>query len=198
MVFKFSFILKMKYKILNKNKGITLIEIIVIISIISILSAVIVADFPSIRLQLNLSRAVHIISQDLKTAQSQSSSGSFETLSNGEIIYPKGYGVYFDSAVLGNKKYIIYADIDGDRQYNVNEDFVSKEIDLSLPEPGIIIKEIHNGTSRLSINFAPPNFNTTITNLLQGTDTVEIVIAIESKPETTRTIYVNKSGLIWY
>ena len=54
----------MKYKILNKNKGITLIEIIVIISIISILSAVIVADFPSIRLQLNLSRAVHIISQD--------------------------------------------------------------------------------------------------------------------------------------
>jgi hypothetical protein len=188
----------MNYKILNKNKGITLIEIIAIISIISVLSAIIVADFPSIRLQLSLSRVVHIISQDLKTAQSQSSSGSQERLSNGEIIYPKGYGVYFDPAVLGNKKYIIYADIDGDRKYNINEDFVSKEIDLSYDEPGIIIKEIHNGTSRLSINFAPPNFNTTITNLLPGTDTVEIVVAIETKPEITRIIFVNKSGLIGY
>lgn len=179
------------------QSGITLVEILVVVVLISIISGVLVANFPMIKLQLGLSRAVHFIAQDIKTAQGLSGSGHQIKLSNGDLVQPKGYGIYINTEIMGNKKYLLYADINGDHQYNQTIDYTVKEVDLSQLESGIIIKEIHNApTNGMSINFAPPNFDTTISNLLPNYNRVEIVIAINSAQEYTRTIYVNKAGLI--
>ena len=178
------------------SKGITLIEIMVAIVMISIIAGVLVSNFPAIKLQLSLTRMSHMLTQDIKTAQNLSGSGHKEKDVNGDPILPKGYGVYINMETMGNKKYIIYADINGDSRYNENVDYIAKEVDLSLQEPGIMIKEIKNANTMLSINFAPPNYKTTISNLIDGYDGVEIVLAIERTPNIIKTIYVNKAGLI--
>jgi prepilin-type N-terminal cleavage/methylation domain-containing protein len=177
------------------SKGITLVEVMVVISIIAVITGVMVSDFPRIKLQLSLGRAVHMLSQDIKTAQDLANAGAQQLTQNGNFITPKGYGIYIDNSIPNNTEYIIYADVDGNGQYS-SMDIAHKEVDLSKTEPGIIIEGIRYGTSVLSINFAPPNFVTTITSLLEGQDGVEIIIAIKSIPDVTRTIYVNKAGFI--
>lgn len=179
----------------NFQAGITLIEIMVIISVIAILSGIVVSDFPKIKLQLSLSRASHILVRDLKLAQDLSGSGTQITILENEIVTPVGFGVYVDNESLGNKKYYVYADINGDKQYQAI-DYIYKEIDFEQLEPGIIIKEIRGASSKLDINFTSPNFSTTISNLLPGNEVVEIVLIIEKYPNIYRSIYVNKAGLI--
>lgn len=181
----------------NFSRGVTLVEIMIVISIITVITGIVVADFPKIKLNLSLSRATHLIAQDLKIAQSLSGSGRKEILSNGDTVYPRGYGVYIDTSALATKNYIIYADINGDSQYTANEDYVVKRVNFENQEPGIIIREILYANNRLSINFSPPNFNTNISNLLSGHDGVEIIVGSEFDLSIKdRVIYVNKAGLI--
>lgn len=180
----------------NFSKGITLIEIMVVVSLITVITGVFVSDFPKIKLELGLSRVLHTMVLDIKTAQALSGSGHQEILPNGSFTLPKGYGIYINANALGNKKYLLYADINGDARYTQDIDYIVKTIDISQQEPGIIIKEVHNANTYLSINFAPPNFDTNISDLLPGNDGVDIVLAIEGDTSIIRTIFVNKAGLI--
>lgn len=179
-----------------KQDGVTLVEVMVVITIIAILTGIAVADFPSIRMQLSLSRAEHILYQDLKQAQDLSGSGSQINV-NGNMITPSGYGIYFDLESLGRKRYIIYADLNNNHQYdNSNKDYVVKEVDFAIIEPGIIINNITNASTKFSINFSPPNFKTTITNLLENKNNVQIELASEKYALSKRIILVNIAGLI--
>ncbi len=178
------------------SKGVTLIEIIIVVSIISIISSIIIADFPKIKLQLSLSRTAHKLAQDIRVAQNLSSSGN-EVFFNSQNVVPKGYGIYIDiNSSNGDKKYLIYADMNGDNHYYQDQDYIYKEINIEDNESGIIIKQILNGTENVSINFAPPNFDVTITNLYYSQEPLEIVLAVESFPDITRTITVNRSGFV--
>lgn len=180
----------------NSQKGITLIEIMVILSIISIITGITISDFPKMKTQLGLNRVVYMIFQDVKNAQGLSGSGFHGNILEDPNIVPLGYGVFIDLDSLGNKKYLVYADINGDNQYNFENDYIIKEVDFSFQEKGIIIKEIKNAPSRLSINFSPPNFDTKISNLYLGHDNIEIIVAIDTSLQTTRSVYINKVGLI--
>jgi len=177
------------------QKGVTLVEIMIVLTIISVVTGVVVADFPRIKAQLSLSRAVYMITQDIKLAQDMSGSGGVVEISGSQVT-PKGYGFFADQVSLGNAKYIIYADINGDKQYNESQDYIYKEVDINISEPGIIISQIAGASLRLSINFAPPNFETTISNLSSSREGVNIIISIDNYPEISRTIYINKAGLI--
>lgn len=122
----------------------------------------------------------------------------------------KGYGVYIDLKDKDTKKkYKVYADTLADDTpacldpkdpcwgyYNLG-DCVYRTV--GIQEQGIIIKEIKNievGKTELSINFQPPNPDTLIQWLAEGQDHIEIVLAVENYPDKTKTISVNKSGLI--
>ena len=177
------------------QKGVTLIEIMIVLTIITIVTGFMISDFPKIKAQLSLSRAVYMITQDIKLAQDMSGSGNVVNISGNQIT-PKGYGFFADKISLGDTKYIIYADIDGDKQYNQTQDYIYREIDMNNQEPGIIISQITGASSRLSINFAPPNFETTISNLSSDQEGVNIIISIANYPGISRTIYLNKAGLI--
>ena len=93
----------------NFSKGITLIEIMVVVSLITVITGVFVSDFPKIKLELGLSRVLHTMVLDIKTAQALSGSGHQEILPNGSLVTPKGYGIYINTNALGNKKYLLYA-----------------------------------------------------------------------------------------
>lgn len=178
------------------KQGVTLVEIMVVVTIIAILTGVVISDFPKIKLRLNLSRIAHMIAQDIKTAQSLSGSGR-EVEVDGSAVSLRGYGIFIDTNVLGgNKRYVIYGDVNGDYKYSPGTDYVEKEVDLSSQDLGIMISEIRNAPGKISINFSPPNFNTTISNLLSGKNSIDIVVSIEKDPSVYRIISVNKAGLI--
>jgi hypothetical protein len=114
------------------------------------------------------------------------------------VVQPvSGYGVYADLTLLGNKEYIIYADKSpGNQQYDPF-DYTVETIDMGQNEKGVIIKEIDNVTAgSVSINFNPPNPDTVITQLLANESNVNVVFALESDPTQTKTVSINKAGLI--
>lgn len=191
------------------EKGITLIEILVVVFIIALFSSILVADFPKIKRQFALTRAVYKMSQDLRRTQDMGFSG--QQIVGLDV---KGYGVYINLDSLGNKKYIIYADRDNDQKYTettevvcgeqaLNKDCVIETIDFSQSEAGVFIKRIENTTTGrwVDINFMPPNPTITITELDEdssGTKFNRVMITFELEDDLlkTRIVSVNTSGLI--
>lgn len=178
----------------SKEKGVTLVEILVVVFLIALFSSILVADFPKLKRQFALTRAVYKMSQDLRRAQDMGLSG--QQIKDVEV---KGYGVYINLTSLGNKKYIIYADMDDDPKYVAGTDSIIETIDFSQAEAGVVINRIENTKDNnqwVDINFKPPNPTVTITDLLPGINRVQIIFAIESAPSKERIVSVNTSGLI--
>lgn len=181
-----------------------MVEILVVIFIITLFSSILVVGFPRIVRQFALTRAVYKMSQDLRRAQDMALSGQ-----RIKGINVKGYGVYvnLDNPNLGNKKYVIYAEMNDDQKYDasgavcgqqlLNQDCVIEEIDFSQTEFGVIIDRIENtNNSSVDINFKPPSPTTTITSLLPSINRVQIIFALESDLLKTRIVSVNMAGLI--
>ncbi len=177
-----------------EEKGITLIEIIVVIAIITLFSMILIADYPKIKRQFALSRAVYKFAQDLRKTQDLGLSGVQIKNSAGEIIVAKGYGVYIN--LSSPTEYKIYADTSRDDEYTLGEDF--ETIDISKQEAGVFITAINNiGSYRYaSINFNPPNPKTTIDNLESDKNSIEVVFALSVDQLINRKVSINTSGLI--
>jgi len=186
-----------KIKNSSKSSGITLIEILVVIFIIVLFSSILVNDFPKIRRQFALTRVAYKMAQDLRRAQDMGLSGQQLKDAGGNVISIKSYGIYINFSSLGNKKYIIYADIDNNQQYASDTDSIIETIDFSQTDPGIVIKTITNpeDVQQIDINFKPPNPTIKITNLSSGVR-AQIIFALESNLSTMKTTSVNTSGLI--
>jgi type II secretory pathway pseudopilin PulG len=192
-------------KLKNLEKGITLVEIVVVIFIIALFSAILVSDFPKIMRQFALSRATYKMAQNIRKTEDLGLSG----VQIGNNLKPKGYGVYFDT--VDSQQYIIYADLDGVPRYtgtgikcdiyNVTEDLgdcIMEIVYISAEDPGIFIQTINGDSGAdLSINFAPPNPNISITNS-SGADksTADIVLSSTHDDTIGRTVSVNRSGLV--
>ena len=196
----------------KSGAGITLVEILVVIFIIALFSSILVADFPEIKRQFALTRAVHKMSQDLRRVQDMGLSGQKIKDNEGNDISVKSYGLYIDinNPSLGNKKYIIYADINEDQKYDVSgnicgeqltfQDCIIETIDFSQIESAVFIDRIENTADGsgawIDINFKPPNPTVTITNLSPELSRAQIIFTINSVPPKERIVFVNKAGLI--
>jgi len=198
----------LKAKVKNLERGITLVEILVVIFIITLFSGILIVDFPKIKRQFALTRSVYRMGQDLRRTQDMSLSGL-----QIQDVSAKGYGIYINFADpnLGDKKYIIYADMDDDQRYTAlsqescgpsqTADCVIETIDFSQTEPGVIIDRIENTTDsqKVDISFKPPNPTITITDLLTtppGINRVLVIFTLESEGTKERIVSVNTSGLI--
>lgn len=180
-----------------KEKGFTIVELILTTAIIAALLLVGISNFPQIKLQFSLSRATYQLSQTIRRAQDMALSSVVYRDSGGVTQAVDGYGVFLDINGFGNKKYIIYADkAPGNQQYDAS-DYLVETIDFSQQEPGIIVKELQNvSQNKASINFSIANVATSITQLNPNQNAVAIVLALESNMTTTRTVLANTSGLI--
>ena len=180
-----------------RQGGFTLVELLVVIAVVTVLPMIAISNFPAIKLQFALSRVSHKFAQDLRKTQDKSLSSIEYTDSFGTAQLVDGYGIYLDMTTLGNKKYIIYADKQPSNSQYDALDYVFETIDFGASERGVVIKEINNVFgSQVSINFNPPYSDTTITQLVQDADSVEVVFALESDANNTKTVSINKSGLV--
>ena len=183
------------------SEGFTIIELLIVVAIIIVLPAVVISNFPQIKNQFALSRAIYKMSQDIRTIQNMALS-SVPYKDSFNLLRPvAGYGVHVDVNALGNKKYILYADNSdsggvGNQQYD-NLDYVVSLIDFRNSEQGVIIKEISNTSGgKVSVDFGLPNAGVTISEINQGKSDMRIVLGLESDATKTRSILVNISGLI--
>jgi len=170
----------------KKESGLTLTEILVTIAIIIILSGLIITNSGAGKSQLALSRSANKLAQDIRRAQEMAMSAEkcpTGTGCAGQI--PPGYGIYL---IQDSENYLLYADTSLPGEiYNVGDAGIE-----TIPlEKGIKIKNL--GSASTSINFKPPDPKI---NISGGGNEVFIVIALKADQTKTRTIMVNKAGLI--
>ena len=164
------------------KKGFTLIETVVVISMILILSGIVLLNQRASQAQFALQRSAHKLAQDIRRAKELATSTQ---KFNNEI--PKGgYGIYIELAT-SDSSYKIYADLNGDEKWDASDGIV-EACDL---EKEIFIKSV--SPSPLSINFKPPDPEVKIS---QDVTSATIELAIRSDPDNTKTITINKLGLI--
>jgi len=179
------------------EKGFTLVELLVVIGIISLLTALILPNFRGGESQFALQRSANKLSQDIRRAQQMALSAK-ECQPCGGIFPETGYGIILDNA-WSTRQYRLYADTHGKNEFFTPNDTIVETIDL---EKGVIIKEISlppNTYSSVSINFKPPD---PITNIKYnigppGQSLTIITLALETDPNKTKTVKVNKAGLIY-
>lgn len=197
-----------------KEKGITLVEIIIAVFIATLFSAILISDFPRIIKHYSLSKSAYKLAQDIRRIQDLALSGFQITDEEGNSIGAKGYGIYF--SLIDEQEYIIYADMGGDgfdqkydndkqscfKEINPEKDCVMEIIDLGQENPDLKIKEIKifylnfMDVSYTSINFAPPGPTTSIFHSEDFYSEVGIVLGLKSYEDASKTVWVNSSGLI--
>ncbi len=181
-----------------RNKGFTIVEVLVVATIIIIFSLILISNFPQFRVQFSLSRAAYKFGQDIRKTQADALASKPYRDENGVQQPIEGYGLYVGLDDPGQKKYILYADAPPGNQRYGAEDYVLETVDISLNEPGVIMQDIINSIGNsVSINFIPPNPTTNIGGASgQQTDRVDIIFAEENDPLKTKTVSIYSTGLV--
>jgi prepilin-type N-terminal cleavage/methylation domain-containing protein len=173
-------------QISSREKGMTLVEILIAIAIIGILLAVSFSGYRPRGQELALQRSAFKVLADIENTREMAMSALKHSSGSVPI---GGYGVYFNIANPTN--YILFADLDAsrDRKSDGSEDVKSVNM-----EKGIILKTL-SPSSPVNIIFVPPAPNI----FLQGgiiIGRVDITITIQTDITKTKIISVNKAGLI--
>ena len=166
---------------LNKERGISLFELLVVTSIIIILSSIVYVNYRSGERKLALERSTYKLSQDLRRAQSMSGLRE-SSCCPGDVCpedYNKSTGIFFD--IDKPKQYVMFADCDGGKSYDAG-DTILETMEL---EREVEIGWLSNNL--LSIVFEPPDPSST-----EGT----ITLRLERDTAETKSINVSKTGLI--
>jgi len=103
-----------------RNKGFTLLEIIVVTSIIIILSTVFILNYRTGEKQFALRRSAHQLAQAIRDVEEKAmSSQEFEDGSLDPVFPKGGYGIQIEE---GSGSYVMFADCDGDYEYDSEEE----------------------------------------------------------------------------
>lgn len=183
-----------------KNKGFTLIELMVVISIIGILSVVFLANYRGGEREFALKRSIHQLSLDFRRAQemavgTQEFKGAFQG----------GYGIFLTE---NQEDYVLFVDCDSNGYFSGSSlvcsdctggscilgQYTEAVEEVSL-EGGVYVSFLSpNFNNNLSVLFSPPDPTVTF----YPDDTVaDISIQSEVAGELkTSSLQVNKAGLI--
>lgn len=173
----------------QKDRGFTLIEMLVVISIIAILSSMVFFNYKTGKNQLALERTARKLVQDIRKVQLMAGLKKKDCPEHPNYKY--GYGISLSKA---NKTYyILFADCDGNEIYTGQDKKLGSE--YILFEQAVEIKNLYydysHSTNNLDIVFEPPD---PVVFINSNKEEGEITIGLESGTE--KTIFVNKFGLI--
>ena len=176
----------------KSETGFTLIELVVSISIIALVSGIFLANYHSTNKQSELTMTAQKLVSDIRLAQSYGL-GSKEY---GGSVPSGGWGVHFDK-VSSPDSYKIFADSNGNMEYDVGEDDKSQGGQTVNLPAGVRITEINTGSliDSVDITFLPPD---PVTNIWDGASSYNIAqIKLEGETEgLTKIIVVNFFGLV--
>lgn len=124
---------------LKKNKGFTLVELIVVIAIMLMMSAIILFNYAGFNSSVSLDNLSQDIALSIRKAQmSAVSVKSIIDANTTNTIFPSGFGVHFETGANnngtpegGNKSFIFFADIDNVNPAEKRYDQISPTCDPS-------------------------------------------------------------------
>mgnify|MGYP000016159755 CR=1 FL=1 len=171
------------------KNGFTLVELLTVLAIIFTLTSISFPLYRTAQKQYILENAAQKFAQDIRRVQEMAISARICEPCQNRV--PPGYGIYLRQ---GDSSYLVYADTNPS-QGNERYDGGDRIIETISFESGIFIKNVN--PSSLSINFKPPDPKIRIGNAFQSLNEVSIVISFLNDTSKTKTIKVNKAGLVY-
>lgn len=132
------------------SKGFALIELLVVITVMVILTGIIAANYNVGKRQVVLDFAALSLSQGIGDMRERAMSGITEVGCTSHLNYRYGYGI--DLKLNPNQEIILFADCNGNNEYNENDDYKIKTIIL---DDLIEIESL--SPNRIKIVFEPPD-----------------------------------------
>ena len=175
------------------QSGFTIIELLTVIAIILFLSAMVFANYHAGDNELSLELEANNVAADIRKVQEMGLSAPEVPGFADQII--GGYGVYFTSAAGSNESYSFFVDnnpLNGQFDPGPGGDTVLQTISL---DANYYIASVD--TNAVSILFVPPEPSTKITGTAGNLAQATILIASRNDPSLTRSIVVDKAGLIY-
>ncbi len=186
-----------KLQTIRKKPGFSLVELIVSLSVITLLTGLFLANYHTANRRTDLTMTAQSLVTDIRYAQAN----ALGLIKYDGAVPAGGWGVYFSAGGMGNASntsYVIFADENDDRIYQVgegNEDLGGRLVNLP---PNIVIDRIMVGGSenvRANVTFLPPDPLTRIQGS-SGTSTFLEIRLREKLNDTTKTVRVNFLGLV--
>lgn len=173
-----------------KNRGFTLVEMLVVIFIIGIISTILIVNWRKNENQYKLQRAAQEIAFNIRKAQEMALNG--RKCSDGEVPN-SSFGVNFDNATINS--YTIFCDRNDNNMYQTpSADLFVETISI---ESGIIIHSLSSGAQDLDIAFSLPDSFTVINPQAASPATITIKKTGATCPSVNcKNIIVKKTGEI--
>lgn len=166
----------------QKQKGFTLAEMLVVMAIITIISTVVLAQYRAGEKQNLLRLETQKLVNNLRKMQNMSLSSQEH---NGQIPLLGGFGAHFD--ISAPSSYVLFADMNGDGQYNNNG--TEKIETINFPAQ---VQLLGINVSPMDITFSAPDATISITGgLNQATLNIKNTNIIKD-------ITIKKPGVIDY
>jgi len=166
-----------------KNKGFTIIELLIVISLVSTMSVLVFYDYGKNTKIFALERSAQKISQDLRITQQKSMAG--EGSSEGL----NGYGIIFD---VSNNNYSIYLNNNETPYYDTGDDIIET---IEMPSDVKILNTKKDGSllQPISISFFPPD---PIVYIYDDYNNAEAIVTLSLVDDETkkRIVKINNSG----
>lgn len=174
-----------------RNKGFTLIEILVVFTIISIITVMAISSYNLQRKSKELSFAAKKLAEDIRKAKNN----SINILKHGSDDTSGGYGIHLSTSAAN--KYIFFLDTEPalpkDKKYTDGSDV---KIETIIFSDGVTIKNVNGGSvADADIVFLPPYGKVSI--FFDGVEQVGATLEINlTKDAQTRKVSVNYEGKI--
>ncbi len=175
------------------KKGFTLVEVLVVIAIIAIVLMVTLVSYRVGNQRLALKRAVHKLSQDIRKAQEMAMS----TREFQGSIPQGGYGLILSTVAQSGLDFphlYIISTYGSDNNPDTETERITLEKGIKVNKIYSISSSTETEVSDIFFNFIPPMPRTCILGCTA--DGVKIILSLEQDPSMTKTVKINKAGLI--
>ncbi len=174
-----------------RNKGFTLIEMMVVISIISIMTVIAISNYNAQRKSKEFSFAAKKLAEDIRKTQNN----SVNVLKHGLDDTSGGYGIHLSTSAAN--EYIIFLDtepaLSKDKKYTDGSDVKIETITFPA---GITIGNMNGGSvADADVVFLPPYGKVSV--IFDGTEQIGATLEINlTKNAQTKTVKINYEGKI--